>query len=215
MSKINPSIALISSFIYSLIVSFSIFEIYFILPIVFILYLERKNILNILKKLLFLNLFIFVLFLVLLIDSSFEDALNVYIRANAIILLNLSLFFHSRGYDVVRALNILKFPNSVVSSTYFTLKMIEFLTSDFKNIKNSLRARGFKANTTMFAYQTFGNVIGMLFVKAIRKSESLKQTFIVRGFHSKIYLNDEFDIKKYDYFLVILIAVIFLAKVIL
>ena len=110
---------------------------------------------------------------------------------------------------------MLKFPNMFTASTYFTLKMIETLTSDFKNIKTTLRARGFKANTSLFAYETFGNILGMLFVKSIRKSQALKESFEARGFSGKIYLNDEFNINKYDYYLGFFVILIILLKVIL
>lgn len=215
MIAFNPAISLLLAFFYSLVVSFSFFEVYFLLPIIFLLYIKKQNLLDIFKKLLFLNLFIFVLFLVLLFQSTFEDALNIYIRSNMIILFNLTLFYSSKGYDIVRGLSMLKFPNMFTASTYFTLKMIETLTSDFKNIKTTLRARGFKANTSLFAYETFGNILGMLFVKSIRKSQALKESFEARGFSGKIYLNDEFNINKYDYYLGFFVILIILLKVIL
>lgn len=214
MISFNPALSLILAFIYSLVVSFTIFEIYYLLPIVFLLYITKKYVFQILKKLLFLNLFIFVLFLTLLYSSSFDDALNIYLRANAIILFNIALFFNSKGYDIVRGLNMLKFPKNLVSSTYFTLKMIEFLSNDFKLIKNSLKTRGFKANTSLFTYETFGNIIGLLFVKAIRKSYSLKQTFLHRGFKGEIFLNDDFSLKKDDYCLFTIVLFTILIKVI-
>ena len=214
MSIFNPAISLVCAFFYSLLVSFSYFEVYFIIPLIFLLFINKDNLLYIFKKLLFLNLFIFILFLTLLYSSSFEDALNIYIRANAIILFNLSLFFSSKGYDIVRALSILKLPKSLVATTYFTLKMIEFLSTDFVLIKNSLKARGFKANTSLFAYETFGNILGLLFVKAIRKSYALKQTFIYRGFNGEIFLNDDFLLNIKDYYLIVVTFSIILIKVI-
>ena len=213
MNIINPAVSFILALFYSLLVSFSQFEIYFILPLFFILFIQKKYILKILIKLLFLNLFIFVLFLFLLFSSSFEDAINLYIRANVIILFNISLFFTSKGYDIVRGLSILNFPNKFVSSTYFTLKMIEFLTNDIRKVKGTLVSRGFKANSSIFTYQTFGNILGMLFVKSIRKADSLKDTFQSRGFSGSIYLNDEFKIKKIDFILTSLVCIIIIIKV--
>lgn len=213
MTIFNPAISLVCAFSYSLLVSFSIFEIYFLIPIIYLLILNKRDISKILKKLLFLNLFIFILFLTLLYSSSLQEALNIYIRANAIILFNLCLFFSSKAYDIVRALSILKFPDSLVSSTYFTIKMIEFLSKDFILIKNSLKTRGFKANTSFFAYETFGNIIGLLFVKAIRKSYALKQTFLYRGFKGQIYLNDDFSFNKKDFFLISVTFLTILIKV--
>lgn len=214
MKFINPAVALACAFIYSLIVSFSIFEVYFLLPILFVLYLQKEVLKDIFKKLLFLNLFIFVLFLVLFFSTTLQEALNVYIRANAIILFNIALFFYSKGYDIVRALNILKFPNVVVSSMYFTLKMIEFLNNDFKALRNTLKARGFKARSSLFTYETFGNIVGLLLVKSIRKASSMQDTFEARGFNGKIYLNDDFNINKLDYILIILVLFIIVVKVV-
>lgn len=215
MKKFNPALSLILAFTYSLLVSFSIFKIYFLIPILLLLFYIKKYFFNILKKLIFLNLFIFVLFLVLLIESSLQEALNVYLRTNMIILFNLSIFYSSKGYDIVRALSLLRFPDTFSSSTYFTLKMIESLTKDFKNIKTTLKARAFKANTSMFTYYTFGNVLGMLLVKSIRKANSLKDSFQARGFNGKIYLNDEFILKKQDYFMALSVLSVVLLKVVL
>jgi len=215
MIAFNPAISLIFAFLFSLLVSFSQIESYYLLPILYLLYTKKEYLKDIFKKLLFLNLFIFVLFLVLLFQSTLEDALNIYIRSNMIILFNITLFYSSKGYDIVRGLFMLKFPNMFTSSTYFTLKMIETLTQDFKNIKNTLKARGFKANTSMFTYETFGNILGMLFVKSIRKAQSLKESFEARGFKGKIYLNDEFTVSKYDYYLASIVLIIIILKVIL
>ncbi|AXH15804.1 energy-coupling factor transporter transmembrane component T family protein [Malaciobacter mytili] len=210
---ISPAISLIAAFLFSIIVSFSNYELYYLLPIAFILYLNKNNIFSIFKSLVFLNLFIVVLALVLLIQNEYEEALNIYIRTNMIILFNLAIFYNSKGYDIVRGLYILKFPDSFISTTYFTLKMIENLKNDFSNIKNTLKARGFKAKTNLFTYYTFGNILGMLFVKSIRKSQSLKDSFEARGFNKKIYLNDKFKTTNKDILLLLLVGIIIILKV--
>lgn len=212
MIAFNPAIALITAFLYSCLVSFSSFDWYYILPLIFLLVNQYKNIGTILKKLLILNLFIFVLFIVLFFESGMEEALNVYLRANAIILLNITLFFSSKGYDIVRALYVLHFPKVFVSSVYFTLKMITFLHDDFKQLKMTLKARGFKAQSSLFAYETFGNMLGLLFVKSLRKANALQNTFILRGFNGMIYLNESFTLKLYDYLLLGVIMILIFIK---
>lgn len=209
----NPAVALIVSFVYSLVISFSYYKFYFLLPLLFILYLNKENLLIIFKKLLFLNIFIFVLFLVLLIESTFKDALNIYVRANSIILFNLTLFFNSYGYDIVRGLKILKFPSSFIATTYFALKIIDYLVDNIKSIKKNLKSRGFKANTSLFTYEVFGNIFGMLFVKVIMKSQRLKNSFKARGFKGEIYLNDSFSIEKVDLILIFLLFFMIIIKV--
>lgn len=215
MISLNPAISLVSAFIFTLILSFSTFEIFYLIPLVYLIFLRKDEFFQILKKLILLNLFLLVLFLSLLIESTFQEALNIYIRANVIILFNLCLFHGSLAYDIVRALNILKFPSKFVSSTFFTIKMIEFLKKDFKNIFSSLKSRGFKANTSMFTYYTYGNIFALLFVKAIKKSKALNDSFTSRSFKGKIYLSEDFKVSNVDYILIFLLSFIILLKAIL
>lgn len=215
MSRFSSSILLISAFLYSIFVSFNTVEFIFLFPIAYVAYCEYENIIEILKKLLFLNLFILMIFVVLLIQGSFEEALNIYIRTNLIILFNLLLFSHSSGYDVVRALNELRFPKKFVSAVYFTLKMIQTLTDEFKKIKTTLRARGFRANSSMFTYETYGNLFGHIFVKSIKKAQALQDSFELRGFKGKIYLINNYKLSVYDLILLFLVCMLFVQKVII
>lgn len=214
MTLFNPALALFLAFFYSLLLSFTYFEFYYILPTLFLLFTQRAVVKEVFKKALFLNLFIIVLVVVLLFEGESKEAINLFIRTNMIILFNLFIFYHSKGYDIVRGLSILKFPRSVVSSTYFTIKMIETLNSDIKNIKTTLNARGFRANTSLFTYQTFGNLLGLLLVKSIRKSQALKNSFTLRGFSGDIYLNEDYKISRRDYTLLLFVSSIFFIKVV-
>lgn len=215
MSRFNSSILLICAFVYSIFVSFNQVELIFLAPISFAIYCEYKNIFAILKKLLFLNLFVLMIFIVLLIQSSFEEALNIYLRTNMIILFNLLLFSHSNGYDIVRALNELRFPKRLVSSVYFTLKMIQTLTEEFQKIRQTLSARGFYGRSSLFTYETYGNVFGHIFVKSIKKAEALQDSFKLRGFHGRIYLINNSKLSYYDVILIFLVCMLLVKKVIL
>lgn len=213
--KITPYIALITAFLYTLAVSFSQVSLNALIPIFFLIYLFKDELKKVLKKLLFLNIFIVVLALVLVFQKEYFEALNIFLRSNLIIFFNLLIFSSSKGYDIVRGFYILRFPDAFVSIIYFTIKMIDNLTNDFKNIRNTLKTRGFKAKTTMFTYETFGNILGLLFVNSIRKSQSLKDSFTARGFQGKIYLNDEVKISSNDYTLLGLVGFMILLKVVL
>lgn len=213
MSNFNSSILLICAFLYSIFISFSQIEALYLAPIVFAIYCEFKNIVLVLKKLLFLNLFILMIFLVLLVQGSFEEALNIYLRTNMIIAFNLLLFSSSSGYDIVRALNELRFPKAIVSSVYFTLKMIQSLTDEFKKIRQTLSARGFHGNSSLFTYETYGNLFGHIFVKSIRKAKAMQDSFKLRGFHGKIYLINNSKLSIYDVILVFLVCMIIVKKV--
>ncbi len=213
MSRFNSSILLISAFFYSIFISFSQVEFFYFAPIFFAIYCEYKNIVQVLKKLFFLNLFILMIFLVLLIQGSMQEALNIYFRTNMIILFNLLLFSHSSGYDIVRALNELRFPKKLVSSVFFTLKMIQTLTDEFKKIRQTLSARGFHGKSSLFTYETYGNLFGHIFVKSIKKANAMQDSFKLRGFHGRIYLINNSKLSVYDVILVFLVCMIIVEKV--
>jgi len=214
MNRFNPSVMLICAFVYSIFISFNQIEVLFITPLVFLMVCEYKRVIKVLKKLLFLNFFIAMIFVVLALQGNMEEAINVYIRTNMIILFNLLLFSSTNGFDIVRALNELRFPRQFVSSVYFTLKMIQTLNEEFKRIKYTLKARGFCAGTSMFAYETYGNLFGHIFVKSIRKSNALRDSFLLRGFHGRIYLINNNKLSLYDMILFLVVNLIVIKTVV-
>jgi len=214
MSKFNSTIILVSAFLYSFIVSFNKVEYLFLVPILFVMLYEYKNILTILKKLFFLNFFIGMLLLFLVLQGDIQNGINIYIRTNMIIFFNLLLFSKSSGYDIVRALNELRFPKEFVSSVYFSLKMIQTLSDEFKKIKQTLKVRGFRANSSLFAYETYGNLFGHIFVKSIKKAQSLQDSFELRGFNGRIYLINSSNLSLNDLILIFLIVALYVKEVI-
>ncbi|MCG3677899.1 energy-coupling factor transporter transmembrane protein EcfT [Aliarcobacter butzleri] len=213
--RFNPAISLICAFIFTLVVSFSDFNIYFLLPIIFLVAVNFSNSLEVLKKLLFLNLFIFTIFIFVWFQADFYEAINIYLRTNIIIFFNLLLFFDSKGLDIIRGFFLLKFPKRFISAFYFTWKMIIELQNEFKNIKISLVSRNFSNKTSLFTYQTYGNILGLLFIKSMQKAQNLKDSFDLRGFNGEIYLNSDFSLSKYDYVLLFITIFTLILKVFL
>ncbi len=193
----NNALKLLVCLAYSLLVAFSSLEYFYSLPLFLLLFIERKEIKKVFKKLIVLNFFI--LFLVVFV--AFENrilAQELFIRVNMILLFTLCLFFKSKGYDIIRGLNMLKVSPLFITIFYFTLSMIDFLNQELKAVKTTLKARSFKANTSLFSYQTFGNVFGMMFIKAFKKSQELQYSMQSRGFHGQIYLISNNQINDMD-----------------
>lgn len=215
MIEFNSSIKLICALLYSIFMSFNQIELIYFLPVIYLLFCEYKSIILILKKLLFLNVFIIMIFLVLLLQGDSKEALNIYLRTNMIIVFNLLLFFKSNGYDIVRGMNELRFPKKIVSSTYFTLKMTQTLSDEIKRIRQTLKSRGFKASSNLFSYETFGNIFGHIFIISIKKAKLMQDSFKLRGFHGRIYLIANSKISFYDLILIFLVCMLFVKKVVI
>lgn len=208
----KEALSLINTFLYSLVVAFLSFDYVFLFPIILISFIKRDYFFKILKKLFYLNFLIIVLVLFVFFQNK-NEAIELFFRTNFILFFNSCMFYESKGYDIVRALNSLKFPSKIVSVMYFTLSLIEYLMIDFKKTKNSLKARGFKSNTSMFTYQTYGNIFAMIFIKAIKKSEDMKDSMILRGFEDRIFFLNS---KKSDYsqIIILLCIIVIFIKVI-
>jgi cobalt/nickel transport system permease protein len=208
----NEAIKLIVSLLFSFFVAFTSLEYFYILPVLLVLIYERKDVIKILKKLFLLNFFIIVLVIFVLFQNS-QMAIELFLRTNLILLFNITIFYKSKGFDIVRGFNTLKISPKFISIFYFTICLIEYLLKEFKNIKNSLKARGFKAQTSMFVYQTFGNIFAMMFIKAIKKSQDMRLSMIARGFNSQIFLLENNKISQKDMLVLFFILSIFLIKV--
>lgn len=182
----KESFILINVFLYSIIVAFSSLQFIFLIPLFIVLYLEKENFFQIIKKLFFLNFFIVILVVFVYFQNK-NSAIELFFRTNLILLFNLAIFYKSKGYDIVRALDTLRFPSKIVSVFYFTLSLIEYLMMDFKKTKDSLKSRGFNGNISIFSYQIYGNIFAMIFIKALKKSEDMKYSMNARGFEDRIY----------------------------
>lgn len=208
----NEAIKLIVSLLFSFFVAFTSLEYFYILPVLLVLIFERKDVIKILKKLFLLNFFIIILVIFVLFQNS-QMAIELFLRTNLILLFNITIFYKSKGFDIVRGFNSLRVSPKFISIFYFTICLIEYLLKEFKNIKNSLKARGFKAQTSMFVYQTFGNIFAMIFIKAIKKSQDMRLSMIARGFNSQIFLLENNKISPKDILVLFFILSIFLIKV--
>jgi len=202
----KESLKLINTFLFSFMVAFSKLNIIFILPLLTILFIEKDYFFKILKKLFLLNLFIIILVIFVYFQNKTE-ALELFIRTNIILLFTISIFYKSQGYDIARGLDSLKFPSKIVSVLYFTISLIKYVQIDLKNTKNTLKSRGFIPNTSIFTYQTYGNIFAMIFIKILKKSEDIKISMCARGFKDKIFFLPSDKIKNTEIFLFVLIII--------
>lgn len=184
--KRKESFMLINSFLYSSLVAFNPLDLIFLLPLLLILFFERQELFTLLKKLVLLNFFIVVLVVFVFFQNQ-NEAINLFFRTNMILIFNLAMFYKSKGYDLIRGLDGLNFPSKLISVSYFCLSLINYLLKDFKDIKNTLKLRGFRNKTSLYTYEIYGNIFGMTFIKALRKAYEMQDSMKTRGFENKIF----------------------------
>jgi cobalt/nickel transport system permease protein len=83
--------------------------------------------------------------------------------------------------------------------------MIQQLFKELKQIKMALTARGFQPKSNGFTYEVFGNMFAMMFIKAIKKANSLNESMLLRGFSGQMHLLSQNKIALSQYALLGLI----------
>lgn len=177
--KIDYSIGLISIFIYSFFIA-TIKEVSLVLfiPIVVQAFILRINFKEVLKKVLKVNLFIGITFVILFLEEKQDLAWLVFIRANLILWYTLS--FNFNGFTLYKALNNLKISNKFSLILFFTVKYIEILFEEAKRLKDAIFIRGFKAKFELNSLKVYANLISFLLFKTVNKLNTVEDLIVLR-----------------------------------
>ena len=185
---IRPSLALIALCLYSLCLGLSpLLSSTLFIPLGLMIFWHRGSWIVFLKKLLFLNLFIALVVISLLLSHETTHALLIFVRSNAIIAMALLLFEGKDAFAIAFGIQRLHAPAKLSSLFFFTAKFILLIQEEFSIFRQTLKTRGFKANTSLFTYQTYANFVGMLIIKALRRAQKLEQAMRLRGFKGELY----------------------------
>lgn len=196
---ISPSLGLVSIFIYSFGLSFitSSYLSIFIAPLMLVV-IQKKAVIPVLKKLIFLNIFIIIMSLSATIHQDYEYALLIFLRANALIFFTLLIFYDKTLFDIATSLQTLKFPDKLVSLFFFVSKFIIIIKEEFLTTKKAMVIRNFKSKSNIFSYQVYANIVGIMVVKCFDRADKLKSSIILRNFQGKIYQSKIDKISKID-----------------
>ena len=134
-------------------------------------------------------------------------ALQIALKANAVVLTLLTLVGTMEAATLGHALHRLKIPENLVHLLLFTVRYIEVLHEEFERLRVAMKARGFRPSNSMHTYKSYGYLIGMMLVKALERSERILGAMKCRGFTGRLALLDELTFKGSDLlFLLIMMA---------
>ena len=177
--EIDYSVGLISIFIYSFfIATLEDINILLLVPILVQGVILRVNLKEVFLKVLKVNLFIGITFLILFLEGKTELAWLVFIRANLILWFTLS--FNFNGFTLYKALNNMKISNKFSLVLFFTVKYIEILFEEASRLKDTIFIRGFKAKFELNSLKVYSNLISFLIYKTINKISTVEDVIILR-----------------------------------
>jgi cobalt/nickel transport system permease protein len=157
------------------------------LPVLFLIFMNFHALKETFKKLLFLNIFVIIIVVSLLIQGDVKIALLIFIRSNLILLTVLLLFYQKNEFDIALALQRLRFSHKLVSIVFFTAKSIFLIKREFVLFKKTLHVRGFKPKTDLLSYKIMAGFVGILIIKAYERAKYIQKSMLLRGFKGEIY----------------------------
>ncbi len=118
------------------------------------------------------------------------QAVEIALKANAIVLALMALVSTMEPVTLGHALHSLKVPEALVHLLMFTVRYIDVLREEYLRLRQAMKARGFRPGTNWHSYRSFGYLVGMMLVRSLERSERILGAMKCRGFTGRIPLLD-------------------------
>ncbi len=218
LHRLDPRVRLMSAAAYSSVVALSRnFQVLFaavIISLILVLFAQLSA-REILKRILAVNVFILLLWLVLpltfhgsvamklgplpVFSSGIAMAAQITLKSNAIVLALIALVatmnFSILGYS----LNWLRVPDKIVHLLLMTYRYVFLIEQEYQRLIRAAQIRGFRPGTNLHTYKTYASIVGMLLVRATLRADRVYKAMLCRGFRRKFYCLYEFETGRIEW----------------
>lgn len=104
------------------------------------------------------------------------------LKANALVMLFLALVASMNAATLGWALERLRCPNKLVFLFLSTYRYVHVIAEEWHKLHVAARLRGFVPRTNTHTYRTFGNMLGMVFVRSMDRAHRVYEAMLLRGF---------------------------------
>lgn len=120
--------------------------------------------------------------------QGMERAVQIVLKANAIVIMLMTLIGTLEPIVLGHALAQLKLPEKLIHLFLFTVRYIGVLFDEYQRLRMAMRARAFVARSNRHSWRSLGWLIGMLLVRSLERSQRILAAMKCRGFNGKLYL---------------------------
>jgi cobalt/nickel transport system permease protein len=130
--------------------------------------------------------------------EGLHKAIEILLKANAIVLALLALVGSLDAVTLGHALGRLRIPSNLVQLLLFTVRYINVIAEEYERLRTAMRARGFRPRNTGHTYRSIGYLVGMLLVHSLERSERILAAMRCRGFQGRFHRLDDFAYGRAD-----------------
>ncbi|PIE58229.1 MAG: cobalt ECF transporter T component CbiQ [Desulfobulbus propionicus] len=180
----------------------------------FLVLLSRLPLLQVARRLVVINVFNVILFLVLPftyegsplfnigpLEGSREGvvfALRITMKSNAILMAFIALVTTMSIATLGHALNRLRLPDKLVYLLLIAYRYVFVLEQEYHRLVTAMRVRGFRPTSSLHTYRTYAYLFGMLLIRALARADRVYQAMLCRGFRGRFYCIKEFTFTGLD-----------------
>jgi cobalt/nickel transport system permease protein len=148
-------------------------------------------------------------------STGVQLALQITIKANALMLLLLAFTSATPVVTLGHALQVMGVPQKLVFLFFITYRYIHVIYCEYIRLLTTIKMRGFTPKTNWHTYQTYAYLVGMLLLRSYDRAQRVYQAMQCRGFSGQLFSLHEFTLQKRDfYFLGLVISMLIVLGVI-
>ena len=179
---------------------------------------------NLLKRLLLINGFVFLIWVILPLTFPGEIAATwgplrfyrpgimlstqITLKSNAIVLALIALIATMPFATLGHSLHRLGLPDKLVFLLLMSYRYVFVIEQEYHRLIRAAKMRGFQPKTNRHTYQTFAYMVGMLFIRSADRGERVYKAMRCRGFRDKFYSLREFHATPTDAVFAMIMAVV-------
>ncbi|HSG27071.1 MAG TPA: energy-coupling factor transporter transmembrane component T, partial [Candidatus Krumholzibacterium sp.] len=125
-------------------------------------------------------------------------ALAITLKANAIVLVFISLVGTVDPFVLGHAFHHLRMPGKLAHLFMFTLRYADIFHQEHMTLIRAMKARGFRPSMRLHTYKTYADMTGMLLVRSLERSERIMAAMKCRGFTGSFHVVSHFRFDRGD-----------------
>jgi cobalt/nickel transport system permease protein len=216
--RLDPRIRFLSAGVFSIVVAlsrdFQALTVAVVISFILIM-LAQLPAREIAKRIILVNSFIVLLWLVLPLTFQGPDALRlgplriynagitmaaqITLKSNAILLALIALVATMNLSVLGNALNWLQVPDKIVHLLLMTYRYVFLIEQEYQRLIRTAQIRGFRPGTNLHTYKTYASIVGMLLVRSVVRADRVYKAMLCRGFKRRFYCLHEFKAGKHEW----------------
>lgn len=113
-------------------------------------------------------------------------AVGIALKVNAAVLLGFALLGTVEPVRLGHAARRLGVPVRLVQLFLFTTRYIELFRDEIRRRREAMRARAFVRRSSLHSFRSYGNLAGMVLVRALEKAQRVEEAMRCRAFDGRL-----------------------------